>query len=191
MPASLPASMLNLICTMEGIQNRVGVKSSRSRRAGQSAAVTIAGRPGEELFDFAIIATGFAMDVTRIAELAGLGDRIARWADRYFPPPELRRPEIAAFPYLGPGFELLEREPGSAPGLSRIHLFNYGAHASHWGIASDIPGISVAAERLSQAIVVSLLREDRWHVRQRLEAFDEPELKGTPFYVAPVNEEKP
>ena len=30
MPASLPASMLNLICAMEGIQNRVGVKSSRS-----------------------------------------------------------------------------------------------------------------------------------------------------------------
>ena len=54
----------------------------------------------------------------------------------------------------------MEREPGAAPSLSQIHLFNYGAHASHWGIASDIPGVSIAAERLSQAIVASLFRED-------------------------------
>jgi hypothetical protein len=49
-----------------------------------------------------------------------------------------RRRDLERFPYLGPGFELTEKTPGSDPTLGQIHLVNFGAHASHAGIASDI-----------------------------------------------------
>ena len=87
------------------------------------------------------------------------------------------------FPYLGPGFELTEKTPGSDPTLGQIHLVNFGAHASHTGIASDIPGVNIAAERVAGAIVTSLFREDIDHMRRKVEAYNEPELAGTPFFV--------
>ena len=45
------------------------------------------------------------------------------------------------------------------------------------------PGVNVAAERVSAAIAASLFREDIAPIRRELEAFDEPELEGTPFFV--------
>jgi hypothetical protein len=78
---------------------------------------------------------------------------------------------------------LTQRHPGQDPDLSRIHLVNHGAALSHGAIASDIPGVNVAAERLSTAVVASLFREDLQVIRRSLEEFDEPELEGTPFFV--------
>ena len=91
--------------------------------------------------------------------------------------------DLGDYPYLGHGFELIEREPGQCPELSRIHLLNHGAFLSHGAMASDIPGVNVAAERVSAAIAASLFREDIAPIRRELEAFDEPELEGTPFFV--------
>jgi hypothetical protein len=58
----------------------------------------------------------------------------------------------------GPGFELTEKTPGSDPTLGQIHLVNFGAHAGHAGIASDIPGVNIAADRIASAIVTSPFR---------------------------------
>ena len=81
---------------------------------------------------------------------------------------------------------MTEKAPGSDPTLGQIHLVNFGAHASHTGIASDIPGVNIAAERVAGAIVTSLFREDIDHMRRKVEAYDEPELAGTPFFVPEI-----
>jgi cation diffusion facilitator CzcD-associated flavoprotein CzcO len=133
--------------------------------------------------DFLILGTGFNVDVARIPELAPLAADIATWADRYSPPPELVREELLRFPWLGSGFELTER--AARPGLSRIHLFNHAALASLGAIASDVPGVSVGAERLAHALAVHFFNEDIDQIRARLEAFAEPELLGTPFFALP------
>lgn len=133
--------------------------------------------------DFLIVGTGFHVDAAAIPELGAWSSSVARWRDRYVPPEELRRSDLGDFPYLGSGFELIERTSGQAPELSRIHLVNHGAALSHGAIASDIPGVNVAAERLASAVVASLFREDLQDIRQNLEKFDEPELEGTPFFV--------
>jgi hypothetical protein len=52
--------------------------------------------------------------------------------------------------------------------------------------ASDIPGATVGADRLARAISRHFFREDFAHMRAALEAFDEPELIDTPFYVPPA-----
>ena len=132
--------------------------------------------------DFLILGTGFGVDLARAPELAGVAGAIAAWADRYAPPPELARPALGRFPWLAAGFELTERVP--CPGLSRVHVFNHGAYASMGAIASDIPGVSVGAERLAHAITAHFFAEDIGPVRAALEAFAEPELQDTPFFVA-------
>ena len=133
--------------------------------------------------DFLILGTGFSVDVAAIPELSALAPAIVTWADRYTPPAGLERPEIGRFPWLGDGFELVGRDAEASAGLSRVHLFSHAAFASLGAIASDIPGVSAGAERLAHAIAAHLFVEDVEDIRTRLEAFAEPELKGTPFFL--------
>ena len=139
--------------------------------------------------DFLILGTGFGIDLRHAPELADAADAIAAWEDRYIPPPALARPALGRFPWLGAGFELTERQP--CPGLSRIHIFNHAAYASLGAIASDIPGVSVGAERLAHAIAAHFFREDIGPVRAALEAFAEPELQDTPFFIPAQIERAP
>ena len=133
--------------------------------------------------DFLILGTGFDTDLRRSPELDGVAGAIATWADCYAPPAELQRPGLGRFPWLGDGFELTERTPGACPGLSRVHAFNHAAFASLGAIASDIPGVSAGAERLAHVAAAHFFAEDIAHVRRELEAFAEPELQDTPFFV--------
>ncbi|MET0429063.1 MAG: NAD(P)/FAD-dependent oxidoreductase [Microvirga sp.] len=166
-----------------GLQVHLGRATSRVARDGDHAVVWPAGKGEPRRHDFVIVGTGFQVDAGAIPELDEATEAVARWEDRYAPPDNLRRPEIGRFPYLGAGFELQERVPGRDPFLGRIHLLNHGAILSHGAIASDIPGVNVAAERVSAAIAASLFREDIDAIRRDLEAFDEPELESTPFFV--------
>ena len=133
--------------------------------------------------DFLIAGTGFRVDLGEVPELVAFAPHIARWGDRYTPPPHLMREDLAAFPYLGSGFELQPRGPGAPAELGLIHLMNYGAHATFGGIASDIPGVAIAGDRLADAITRHAFRENFPAIRAAVEAFDEPELEGTPFFV--------
>ena len=134
--------------------------------------------------DFLVLATGYAVNLAAVPELADLAPHAATWGDIYQPPPELQRPQRASFPFLGDGFELTERVPGSAPALGRVHLFNHGAFASLGAIASDIPGVSHGAERLSAQIAGAFFTEDLGHILTELAAYDEAELAQTPFFSA-------
>ena len=39
----------------------------------------------------------------------GIGHAIALWSDRYTPPADEQDDRLARYPYLGPGYELLEK----------------------------------------------------------------------------------
>src|SRR5262249_37903828 len=93
--------------------------------------LTVVTPNGRYCFGAVIVATGFSVDLPRRPELARLHDSITLWADRVSPQEALRHPEAARFPYLGPGFEFVERTAGSAPGLGNIHCFNAGSTLSH------------------------------------------------------------
>ncbi len=133
--------------------------------------------------DFLIVGTGFRVDLASVPELAEVAEGAATWGDRYRPPAHLIRPDLSLYPYLGSAFELLPKDPAS-PGepLSRIHLFNYAAHASHRQLSGDVPGVDVGAEKLSVGIGRALFREDIAHHRRLIEDFAEPELESTPFF---------
>jgi cation diffusion facilitator CzcD-associated flavoprotein CzcO len=159
---------------------RLGTPVMAARREADGVAIDLPG--GSEHADFLICGTGFRIDLARDGLLGPLAPRLATWADRYTPAATLRRPELGRFPWLGDGFELVERAEGDCPGLSRLHLFNHAATLSLGAIASDIPGVNVGADRLAAAIVRHLFREDYADIRERLIAFAEPELIDTPFF---------
>jgi cation diffusion facilitator CzcD-associated flavoprotein CzcO len=181
--APVPHETVNRTIKQSGFHIHFRAAVETASRADGKVAVRLVGQREPRLHDFLIVATGFNVDPALIPELARFAADIATWQDRYQPAPDLRRADLERFPYLGPGFELTEKTPGRNPTLGQIHLVNFGAHASHAGIASDIPGVNIAAERVAGAIVTSLFREDIDQMRRKVEAYDEPELLGTPFFV--------
>jgi FAD-dependent urate hydroxylase len=145
--------------------------------------VTVVTAKARYVFDAIVMATGFSVDLTQRPELAGFHDRIALWADRVSPRDAAQHPDAARFPYLGPGFELMERTPGTVPGLSHIHVFNAGSTMSHGALAGDIPGMAFGADRLSHAIAASLFAASADALQASLQAHDDRELESTRWFV--------
>ncbi len=117
------------------------------------------------------------MDWAQRPELTALAEHALLWRDRYVAPGK-EGSEFAEHPYLGADFEFLERVPGAAPWLNRIHAFNFAGVLSHGKVTGDIPGISAGAERLADRLASKLFVEDYDHHWQRLRDFETPELLG-------------
>jgi FAD-dependent urate hydroxylase len=164
---------------------RTGAPWLGAERHGRHARIRLAGSIEPLLYDFLIIGTGYSVDLAQQPELASLEPHIALWRDRYTPPDDLIRADLLQHPYLGSGFEFVERVPGACPELRNLHAFNHGATTSHGALAGDIPGLATGAARLIEAIVIDLFRADIDAHIGALYAFDEAELAGTSFFVPP------
>ncbi|MEQ8813685.1 MAG: NAD(P)/FAD-dependent oxidoreductase [Thalassobaculum sp.] len=138
--------------------------------------------------DFLIVGTGFDVDLGVRPEMAGVAGHVALWGDRFEPPAEERNPRLARYPYLGPGYELLEKVPGAAPWLRHIRLFTYATTVSFGPSGASINAMKFAAPRLVSAIVSDLFREDVAAHWDSLRAYDLPEflLTGETGEAAPV-----
>jgi FAD-dependent urate hydroxylase len=111
--------------------------------------------------DFVIVGTGFVTDLRRRPELVEIEPHIARWADRYSPPDADRNADLSRHPYLGPGFELTERNPGAAPYLRYLHNYTFGCLPSLGFGGASISGMKYSIPRLVGGITGSLFIEDR------------------------------
>jgi FAD-dependent urate hydroxylase len=140
------------------------------------AELRIATPKGPLAADFLICATGLAVDLARRPELDAVRRHIALWADRYTPPPEQAHAGLAASPYLGPNFEFLEREPGTAPFLEHLFCFSYASNTSHGGQCTSISGHKYALPRLVRGVARSLFLEQTDTLLPSLAAFDEREI---------------
>ncbi|MEE7547663.1 FAD-dependent urate hydroxylase HpyO [Xanthomonas sp. Kuri4-1] len=133
---------------------------------------------GEHRFDFLAIATGLVTDPALRPELAGVADRIARWSDRYVPPPGQAQPVLDAHPYLGPGFELLPRTPEDAAPLHGLFAFNYSALVNLGLSAAALSGLKYALPRLARAVADQLFLDDREAIVGAYLDYDEAEFVG-------------
>ncbi|MFQ8432641.1 NAD(P)-binding domain-containing protein [Amaricoccus sp. W119] len=133
-------------------------------------------------YDFLILGTGFRVDLAHEPLFAAVHDRVALWQDRYTPPPELARPHLGRFPYLGEAFELLPKA-GEAGDLARIHVFNMASWLSAGTLAADVPTLEIGPDRVAAGVTARLFAEDFEPIFARLGAWEEEhELKGTAFY---------
>ena len=123
--------------------------------------VAIETNRGSHVVDFAVFGTGFAADLARRPELAAVLPHVALWSDRYRPPEGEASAAIGRFPYLGPGFEFLPREPGTHPELADIHLFNGAALPSIGPIGMGINGVGHGIERLVRGITRDFYLRDQ------------------------------
>ena len=138
---------------------------------------------GVEHFDFAILATGFNVDLLARDDLKAVREHVLVWADRIDDEQAAEHPDLARFPFLGSGFELLAAHPDAPDTLSNIHLFNHGSTLSHGALAGDIPGLATGAHRLARRIVRDLFVDDAEEHYQRLRTFNEQELVDTRYFV--------
>jgi cation diffusion facilitator CzcD-associated flavoprotein CzcO len=145
------------------------------RDKGDAAAVET--EAGTFTFDFIIFATGTETDLWARPELAPIVHQIALWRDRFTPPPGEESDILAGHPYLGRAFEFVEREPGTAPFLGRLHNFTYGAMLSLGLTGAAIIGMKYGMPRLVNGLVRDLFREDATAYYQELLAFAVPELE--------------
>jgi FAD-dependent urate hydroxylase len=128
-------------------------------------------------FDFIIFATGTETDLRARPELAPIVHQIALWRDRFTPPPGEESDMLARHPYLGRAFEFVEREPGTASFLSRLHNFTYAAMPSLGLTGAAIIGMKYGMPRLVNGLVRDLFREDAAAYYRDLRAFAVPELE--------------
>jgi cation diffusion facilitator CzcD-associated flavoprotein CzcO len=145
------------------------------RQEGDAAIVET--KSGTFEFDFIIFATGTETDLSVRPELTPIVDQIALWRDRFTPPCGEESEELGRYPYLGTAFEFMEREPGGAPFLGRLHNFTYGAMASHGLTGAAIIGLKYGVPRLIRGLVRDLFWEDRAQHFQDLLGFAAPELE--------------
>jgi cation diffusion facilitator CzcD-associated flavoprotein CzcO len=122
--------------------------------------VRVEAADGVRHFDYVIAGTGYQQDPRTRPELATIAPHIALWQDVYTPPDGLDNALLAVAPYLGPGYEFTEKEPGSAPWLADIHVFSIGAGVSFGRPVGDIPSLRIGVPRLAQAITRDLVLAD-------------------------------
>ena len=151
--------------------------------SADAGGVTVSTPKGTYRFDAVVVATGFDVDMMERPEVSAFRAHALVWADRV-PDNEARdHPEESRFPYLGDGFQLLEKVKGAALGLANVHVFNWGCTMSHGALAGDIPGLAIGADRLAEGIVRDLFVADAGRHFEALLAHEEEELKPTGLYV--------
>ncbi|RJG56294.1 NAD(P)/FAD-dependent oxidoreductase [Sphingobium terrigena] len=133
---------------------------------------------GTHDFDFVILSTGLVSDPGLRGELGAVAPHIARWADRFTPPPGTANALIDAHPYLGDGFELLPRTEAGAAALHGLFAFNYSALISLGLSASALSGLRTALPRLVKGVTDQLFLDDRAALVADLLTYDEAEFVG-------------
>ena len=128
--------------------------------------------------DFAILGTGFEIDLAARPELGDGARQIALWSDRYRPPPEDENPGLGRYPWLAGDFSFTEKMPGAAPFLTRIHCFNFGATLSLGKVSGDIPAVSEGAQWLAQGVSAAFWNDDIEKHWAAVQAYAKPELLG-------------
>ena len=110
--------------------------------------------------DFVVVGTGYLADARLFAPFADFAPAIARWSDRVATAAG-EEEALAAAPYLGLGFELVEAQPGAAPFLADIHFLGFSAMTSTGRPVGDIASLRHNVPRAVAAIGRDLFLRDR------------------------------
>jgi FAD-dependent urate hydroxylase len=132
---------------------------------------------GEMRFDFAIIGTGFVIDLTRRPETAGFASDVLLWRDHYTPEDGEENQLLGSHPYLGPDYQFQPRDGAAEPGmLGAIHNFTFAATPSMGLSGASISGMRFGVERLARGIARDLFVADGAAHLNSLLAYQVPEL---------------
>jgi cation diffusion facilitator CzcD-associated flavoprotein CzcO len=140
-------------------------------------AVVVETPRGPHIADYLICGTGVEMDFSQRPELARIADNIARWSDRYNPPPEERDDRLARYPYLAPDYSLLPRQTGLTDWMTDIHMFNIASTMSFGPSGSSINAMTTAVPKLVSGLTRGLFKGDLERHWRSLRAYDVPQAE--------------
>jgi len=163
-----------------------GKVTTQIEKSGDSAVLHFADGTSYEA-DFVILGTGFVIDPMARTEFGDTAGDIQLWRDVYTPPEGEESGDLGRFPYLNTDFTFREKHPGTAPWLSNVYCFNYGASASLGKVSGDIPGISEGAAWLARAMAAKLYSEDIDVHWQGMQDYATPELLGDEWKPTELN----
>jgi FAD-dependent urate hydroxylase len=133
--------------------------------------------------DFLIVGTGFAIDFAARPELDRIAPHIARWSDRYQPPPGEESARLGAYPYLSSYFQFTEKEAGASPWLKNVFSYTYAAMPS-LACTAGISQLKFGLDRIGFGITRELFLADADHYFATLCDYSEPELDTSAFDAA-------
>ncbi len=137
------------------------------------ARIRIDATDGPLTADFVIAGTGYVVDLTVKPELVEHLPLIATWRDKFTPPPGDEDESLSAAAYLGPNFEMTEKQPGTAPWLSAVFNFSRGAQMSMGPMPIGLSGIKYGVPRLVQGITRQLFVSDAARYFDGMKAWQE------------------
>jgi FAD-dependent urate hydroxylase len=143
--------------------------------------VTIDTDTGRFEFDKIVAGTGYRVNLAARPELTGIIDDIALWRDRFTPPEDEESETLGSYPYLGTGFEFMEKTPGTAPYLADIHCMSNAAMLSLGRAVGEITSIRYGVPRLANRLGQDLFLADRQHHIERIKSFNRPDLTGEEY----------
>ncbi|RMX05859.1 NAD(P)/FAD-dependent oxidoreductase [Corticibacter populi] len=164
-PASTPEDSIQRATAFDNFHIHLNAPWNSASADASAVRVVIDGEAFA--FDYVIAGTGFRVDLSARPELQGVAEHIALWGDRYTPPPGEEYPQAALFPYLGEGFEFLEKQPGATPWVRHIYGYNWAAALSSGKNLSDVPSMP-ELDRIIGGITRSLFLEDLPHHAERI-----------------------
>lgn len=146
-------------------------------------------------FDFVIAGTGYAIDLHARPELAEIADHVLLWRDRYAAEAQQRDDVLSAHPYLGAALEYLEKQPGAAPFLRNIHVFNPAAFVSRGLPVGDVPSmkrdIPAVIRRISEDLFLDDLELHEARMNADVPADFEPSLYSESVWREPATQAVP
>ena len=120
--------------------------------------------------DALICGTGFLTNIDHQKELRALAPHIARWQDRFTPPPGDEHAEMSRYPYLGKHLEFLPKTPDHDY-LKRCYYPACGA-AVLSGFRANLTDLEFALPRITYDIGRQLFLEHQDDIRADFEAYD-------------------
>jgi cation diffusion facilitator CzcD-associated flavoprotein CzcO len=123
--------------------------------------IVVEGGGQRAFYDHIAIASGFVSDLALRPELSAVVQQAARWRDRYTPPPGAEDARMGAAPYLDRFCAFTEREPGTAPWLSRIVTMISAANLTHGPVASSVSTMKYVTPRMVEGIKRALFLDQQ------------------------------
>lgn len=137
---------------------------------------------GNLKYDYLILGTGYDINGKNQPELKEFFNHILLWQDHFAFNINRCNAKFAYFPYLGPSFEFLEKEPGQAPYLKHLYCFNYASLMSHGMLCSDIGSVSFGATRLAEGIAADFLQQQSEAYLRQLEEYNAEDFKTEEYF---------
>ncbi|XAH23759.1 NAD(P)/FAD-dependent oxidoreductase [Xylophilus sp. GW821-FHT01B05] len=169
-----PRGSFRRALALPGLRLRAACGWQQVRWSGQDIAIDTP--QGELRFDHVICATGQAFDLSARPELQTLAPRVARWHQRYAPPPAQASETLGAHPYLGEHYEFLPQQAAD-DWVTRVFAFNSASYVSHGPHSTSISGHKHALPRLVRGLTQRLFLDQEGTLLEGLRRYAEVELE--------------